>query len=291
MSEDPPDELLFGLRLANAANTQNKKATTSVAEEDLKHMLKRIGESSSCEELQDLMFDPPPRSDGIRNYVKEQLSMISNDLRNHREVCADLTFDLRRCLPRPWSLALQAYAEANGLRTEALAWCFYANLSFLEHPSRRIGHRSGHPRTEAVNIPVLIGGPASSRKSFLVTATTNMMSECEDAPSDAFGNRECILADATLAGLRTSLYNHNRAAVVCDEATNVYDTPWSDVSSGLHYLPKTKMHKYLLSEPHDQLTRALGCEESRYLFHHKAPGYSVEIKKTISKLIKYNIYV
>jgi hypothetical protein len=281
---------LFGLRLADAQKT--RKNVTCVAEEDLRKLLKKMDKSSSCDRIQELMFEPPPfaRSEDIRNYVKDQLSMISSDTRNHREISRDVTFDLRKCLPRPWNLAIQAYAEANGLHAEALVWCLYANLSFLEHPSRRIGHQLGSPHTEAANIPVLIGGPASSRKSFLIATTTKMMTECIDAPPDAFGNRGCFMADATLAGLRTCLYNHHRAAIVCDEASNVYDTPWKEVSSGLHYLKKTRINNYVLSEPDDQVNGRhgihLGCEEHRYLFHHKAQGNIRVNYKTVTREYK-----
>jgi hypothetical protein len=267
-----------GLGPADARKT--RKNITSVAEDDLKELLKNMKKISSYEKMKELMFHPPPRqlttSDDIRKYVKEQLSIISSDTRSHREVCTDVTFDMTKCLPRPWSLAIEAYAEANSLHAEALTWCLYANLSFLEHPSRRIGHRLDSPHTQVPNIPVLIGGAESSGKSFLIATTTNMMTQCAYAPPDAFGNRECILSDARLAGLRRCLCNHHRAAVVCDEASNVYDTPWKDVSSGLRYLAKTKIRTYVMSEPDYQVTGQheihLGGEEHCYLFHHKAHG-------------------
>jgi hypothetical protein len=288
-SDEQAVELFFGLRLSDAEKIRQRKRATSVAEEHLRELLQRLEQAETSMEVSDILFSRPPEnllsSEGIRNYVKEQLTLISRDTRSHRDVCADLSFDLQKCLPRPWMLALQAYAEANGLHTEALAWCLYANLSFLEHPSRRIGHSDTGRHTEAVNMPVLIGGAVSSRKSFLISSTTKMMTECEDAPVNGFRDRGCIMADATLAGLRTCIYNHNRAAVTSDEASNVYDTPWKDASSGLHYLQRSKINNYVLSEADDgQAGRAgirLGFGEHRYLFHHKALGHLAKVMKLL----------
>ena len=84
--------------------------------------------------------------------------------------------------------------------------------------------------------------------------TTDFMLHAEGAP-DSMQNRECIIADATVAGLRSAIFNYNRAAVIADEAANVYDTQWSEKSSGgIHYLPKQKMNNYVHSEADDQAT-------------------------------------
>ena len=96
--------------------------------------------------------------------VKYHLLGAILDDRSHRAVSGDISFDLRKCLPRPFMQAVASLSEGNGLHDEAVAWCFYANIAFLEHHTRRVGHKVGE-HTEAPNLPVLIGGPPSSRKT------------------------------------------------------------------------------------------------------------------------------
>lgn len=76
----------------------------------------------------------------IAQTVKERLQTLTEDERSHRAVSADISFDLRRCLPVPFMEAVKSLSEANGLHDEAVAWCFYSNIAFLEHHGRRVGH-------------------------------------------------------------------------------------------------------------------------------------------------------
>ena len=275
------DELQFGLVLENARDTSRVKAQIFSHEEDLKRLLQQLSSIADLDEAMTTILpglaDAYKTENSIRQSVRDELAKIHVDNRSHRDVGADISFDLRPCLPKPWFLALQAYADANGLHLESLVWCLYANLSFLEHPSRRIGAMpQGY--TESINIPVFVGGSPSTRKSFLLAKTNDFMTQNIHAPQESFRQRECIVADGTVAGLRQSMMCYGRAAVTCDEATNVYDTlpSWKEGASGVRYLSKTKLNNYTMSEPDDQVTGKsgvhLGCGDDAYLFLHKARG-------------------
>ena len=92
-------------------------------------------------------------------------------------------------MPKPFLQAVRSLSEGNGLNEEAVAWCFYANIAFLEHHSRRVGHKAGQ-HTQAPNLPVFIGGPPSSRKTCLIEMTNSFLLQAPEAPK-MMQNREC----------------------------------------------------------------------------------------------------
>ena len=91
--------------------------------------------------------------------------------------------------------------------------------------------------TISPNIPILLAGSASSRKSSLCERTTDFL-KGGDITAD------CYLTDATLAGIRTCIVNHNRCSATSDELVNTFATPWSDQGSGVHYLSRAKLNTY-----------------------------------------------
>jgi len=274
------EDIHFGLRFRDMEAAMEKWRDQNPQADTLRTLLADLGKAETMVAARKVLL-PEAFADGMGTAetlcetVKHDLLAAILDDRSHRAVGGDISFDLRKCLPRPFMQAVASLSEGNGLHDEAVAWCFYANIAFLEHHTRRVGHKVGE-HTEAPNLPVLIGGPPSSRKTCLISMTTDFMLHAEGAP-DSMQNRECIIADATVAGLRSAIFNYNRAAVIADEAANVYDTQWSEKSSGgIHYLPKQKMNNYVHSEADDQATGKgqihLGSKHHPYLFLHKVAG-------------------
>ncbi len=270
----------FGLKWKDADASAAKWLADNADKDELKNLLNKFAGATDGAELRKLLFEDTcatgmGAAKDMARTVREKLNKITEELRTHRCLSADISFDLRRCLPKPFLHAVRALSEGNGLHEEAVAWCFYANIAFLEHHTRRIGQKPGE-HTQAPNLPLFIGGPPSSRKTCLLEMTNQFLLQVPEAPK-MMQNRECLVADATVAGIRTAIYNYNRAAVVSDEASNVYETPWSDKGSGgLHFLLKAKMNNYVLSEADDQATGRgqvhLGSENHPYLFLHKVAG-------------------
>ena len=274
------EDVHFGLKFQDSAAAAAKWLSENQHADQVDKVLKSLQTATDAEAVRKELFADKFAS-GMGNgkdmaqTVKQRLNNLTDDERSHRAVSADISFDLRRCLPVPFMEAIKSLSEANGLHDEAVAWCFYSNIAFLEHHGRRVGHKEGE-HTEAPNLPVLLGGPPSSRKTCLISMTTDFMLQSLDAPA-MMQKRECVLADATVAGIRTAIFNYHRAAVVADEASNAYETPWSEKGSGgIHYLSKPKMNTYVLSEADDQATGKgqvhLGSSHHPYLCLHKVAG-------------------
>ena len=270
----------FGLQWKDSEKAAAKWLADNADKDELKNLLNKFAAASDEDAVRKLLFSDTfatgmGTAKEMAKTVKTRLQAIADEVRTHRCISTDISFDLRRCVPKPFLQAVRSLSEGNGLNEEAVAWCFYANIAFLEHHSRRVGHKAGQ-HTQAPNLPVFIGGPPSSRKTCLIEMTNNFLLQVAEAPK-MMQNRECLVADATVAGIRTAIYNYHRAAVVADEASNVYDTPWADKGSGgIHYLSKAKMNNYVLSEADDQATGKgqvhLGSEHHPYLFLHKVAG-------------------
>ncbi|CAJ1393084.1 unnamed protein product [Effrenium voratum] len=232
----------FGLRFQDSAAAGAKWIAANQHADHMQNLLNSLGVANDELAARKLLFSDNfatgmGTAKDTASTVKDWLRMVADEERGHRVVSSDISFDLRRCLPAPFMQAVKSLSEGNGLRDEALAWCFYANIAFLKHHGRRVGHKSGE-RTEAPNIPALVGGPPSSRKTCLTAMTTDFLLQAPEAPQ-LMQKRECIIADATVAGIRSAIFNYNRAAVVADEASNVYETPWSE--KGRH--PYLFLHK------------------------------------------------
>lgn len=270
----------FGLRFQDSAAASEKWLANNQHSDYVQRSMDALKSATNAEEIRQCLFCPGfaagmGTARDIASTVKKALHKAADEERGHRVVSSDISFDLRRCLPVLFMEAVKSLSRGNGLHDEAVAWCFYANIAFLEHHGRRVGHQEGE-HTEAPNIPVLVGGAPSSRKTCLIAMTTDFMLDASGAPQ-TMAKRECILADATVAGIRAAIYNYNRAAVIADEASNVYETPWSEKGSGgIHYLSKPKMNTYVLSEADDQATGKgqvhLGSTHHPYLFLHKVAG-------------------
>ncbi|CAJ1444209.1 unnamed protein product [Effrenium voratum] len=259
----------FGLRFQDSAAAGAKWIAANQHADHMQNLLNSLGVANDELAARKLLFSDNfatgmGTAKDTASTVKDWLRMVADEERGHRVVSSDISFDLRRCLPAPFMQAVKSLSEGNGLRDEALAWCFYANIAFLKHHGRRVGHKSGE-RTEAPNIPVLVGGPPSSRKTCLIAMTTDFLLQAPEAPQ-LMQKRECIIADATVAGIRSAIFNYNRAAVVADEASNVYETPWSEKGSPESAEVHTASAKAFFTQLHTWLCKnAWGTEGNHYL--------------------------
>ena len=103
-------------------------------------------------------------------------------------------------------------------------------------------------------IMVILGGAASSRKTSNNAFATSML---HDSPHADTKLKETFLVEATLKGCRTSLLNLGAFALVSDEISNSLQTPWSDPSSGINFMSRSKLNTFSQAEP-DAVITGLG---------------------------------
>ena len=88
------------------------------------------------------------------------------------------------------------------------------------------------------------------------------------APVD-IKTRNVFLADATLRGIRLTIYNCNRVAAVTDEIVNCFQTPWTE-ECGFQLLSPSKMCTHTQCEPDDVITATgpLHLENYKFMLKH-----------------------
>ncbi|CAJ1430272.1 unnamed protein product, partial [Effrenium voratum] len=131
-------------------------------------------------------------------------------------------------------------------------------------------------REVAPAIPVLLAGPASSRKSTNCTFAMRLMTatslrknrcpmsqnyirlvaplRCQASPFATEDVQQCTFVEATLKGVRTALLNHGAVAIVTDEISNTLLTPWSDTSQGINFLSRSKLNTWSQAEADSVVT-------------------------------------
>ena len=123
--------------------------------------------------------------------------------------------------------------------------------------------------TFSPNIPVMLGGEASSRKSSLHDFTKKLMLDAKGAPDWL---SQVFLTEATLKGIRTAIKKFARASASCDELSCMMSTPWSENAQGIHFLSRPKMCTFSQCEPDSVITGA-GVEElTHYAMQVRAFG-------------------
>ena len=83
------------------------------------------------------------------------------------------------------------------------------------------------------NIAVFIAGSASSRKSSMISRTTEFMTGSSGVPSE-IAQRDIMNVEAPPKGIRTALVNFQRCSTTSDEINNTFQTPWSDTQAACH---------------------------------------------------------
>ena len=203
--------------------------------------------------------------------VGERLDAIAKDDRTHRELATDPDFSIGALYPVPIAMVVKTIAVAEGWSPECLAACLLSNMAFLEHQRTRLAVQSSAIHAVSPNIPIVIGASSSARKSSLLKFTTDLL-VTEDCPCDGIASRSVFLVDATLRGIRNALVSFSRCSVSSDEIVNTYHTPWSETSTGVNYLSRSKLNTYLNCERDDVITATSTTHIQDYAFQHKVAG-------------------
>ena len=104
------------------------------------------------------------------------------------------------------------------------------------------------------------------------------------SPPD-FANKEFFLTDGTLRGIRNAIMAHNRCAIVSDECSNTYKTPWSERGKGIHYLQRSKVCTFVHAEADDACTGNGGDHMSEYSVLHCVTGQTEAIEWILTPTI------
>ena len=132
------EDIHFGLRFRDMEAAMEKWRDQNPQADTVRTLLADLGKAETMVAARKVLL-PEAFADGMGTAetlcetVKHDLLAAILDDRSHRAVGGDISFDLRKCLPRPFMQAVASLSEGNGLHDEAVAWCFYANIAFLEH--------------------------------------------------------------------------------------------------------------------------------------------------------------
>ncbi|CAK0825868.1 unnamed protein product, partial [Prorocentrum cordatum] len=197
----------------------------------------------------DVVFEGFKTKEEVYETVRQRVMKAWEDTRSHRQIASELDFDLRTIAPKPLADAVHTAAKARGLSAEALLSAVECNMGFIEAPGTKLTHlrQSGHYVSPGQ--PLLIGSASSTRKSALMQRTDKWLTQVPEA-SPVFKDKLVMNTDCTTKGIRKQLEEHGRCGISSDEAANTFQTPFSDVESGVHYLSCAKLNTWTQSE-HD----------------------------------------
>ncbi|CAK0799279.1 unnamed protein product, partial [Prorocentrum cordatum] len=197
----------------------------------------------------DIVFEGFKTKEEVYETVRQRVMKAWEDTRSHRQIASELDFDLRTIAPKLLADAVHTAAKARGLSAEALLSAVECNMGFIEAPGTKLTHlrQSGHYISPGQ--PLLIGSASSTRKSALMQRTDKWLTQVPEA-SPVFIDKLVMNTDCTTKGIRKQLEEHGRCGISSDEAANTFQTPFSDVESGVHYLSCAKLNTWTQSE-HD----------------------------------------
>ncbi|CAK0910438.1 unnamed protein product, partial [Prorocentrum cordatum] len=197
----------------------------------------------------DIVFEGFKTKGEVYETARQRVMKAWEDTRSHRQIASELDFDLRTIAPKLLADAVHTAAMARGLSAEALLSAVECNMGFIEAPGTELTHlrMSGHYISPGQ--PLLIGSASSTRKSALMQCTDKWLTHVPEA-SPVFKDKLVMNTDCTTKGIRKQLEEHGRCGISSDEAANTFQTPFSDVESGVHYLSCAKLNTWTQSE-HD----------------------------------------
>jgi hypothetical protein len=251
--------------------------------------LEKVSKASSRRELDKAvhslaLFDGFGCESAAYDTITKRLGDIVTDDRSHKELVSEVHFTVRNLVPLPFADAVKALAQGEGWHPECLVQEVGARAAFVEHYGTQLkaGEQEMHKRCPS--IACLRGASASARKSSLKTFGDNMI--CRNSASPAnFASRDFFLTDGTLRGIRDAIVGNNRCAIVSDECSNTYETPWSEKGKGIHYLQRSKMCTYVNAEGDDSCTGKGGDHISEYSCLHCVTGQTEAIEWILSPTI------
>ena len=178
------------------------------------------------------------------------LQCMAKDGRSHKDLVTDVQYTVRDMFPAPVAKAITTVAARNGWHAECLAQEVVASAAFCEHPGTRLKAHMSEWHSRSPCIAYLRGASMSARKSSLKTYGDDLVFKNPASPQN-FKDRAFIAADSTLRALREHMQKHQHCAIISDECSNTYETPWSEGGKGLHYLIRSKVCTYVNAESDD----------------------------------------
>ena len=216
--------------------------------------------------------------------ITKRLGDIVTDGRTHKDLVSDVHFTVRNLVPLPFADAVRALAQGEGWHPECLVQEVAVRAAFVEHHGTQLKAEEHEMHKRCPSIACLRGASASARKSSLKTFGDELICKNSASPAD-FANRDFFLTDGTLRGIRDAIVGHNRCAIVSDECSNTYETPWSEKGKGIHYLQRSKMCTYVNAEGDDSCTGKGGDHISEYSCLHTVTGQTEAIEWILSPTI------
>ena len=218
------------------------------------------------------------------NTITKRLGDIVTDERSHKDLVSDVHFTVRNLVPLPFADAVRALAQGEGWHPECLIQEVAVRAAFVEHHGTQLKADAHEMHKRCPSIACLRGASASARKSSLKTFGDDLICKNNASPAD-FANREFFLTDGTLRGIRDAIVGYNRCAIVSDECSNTYQTPWSEKGQGIHYLQRSKMCTFVNAEGDDSCTGKGGEHISEYSCLHTVTGQTEAIEWILSPTI------
>lgn len=253
------------------ALAEEEKGSGTMAD-PMETILPRLRGATSWEAFEDLLFHDR-MFDGFRNKdetyttVKANVKDAWEDARTHRQLAADIDFDIRMCAVLPIAEAVHTVAKAKGIQTEALLACIESNIGFLEAAGTMLSHNLRSKHFITPGSAVIVGSPSSSRKTALIKDTNEWM-----CGPEAFQDQAVLTTDSTTKGIRNCLKDHGRCAVCSDEAANTFETKLSDKEAGIHFISMTKLNTWTQGEFDGPTTGNGSFSLEKYNFMLKVAG-------------------
>ena len=165
--------------------------------------------------------------------ITKRLEEIVTDDRSHKDLVSEVHFTVRNLVPLPFADAVRALAQGEGWHPECLVQEIGVRAAFVEHHKTQLKAAEDEVHKRCPSIACLRGASASARKSSLKTFGDALICKNSASPA-AFANRDFFLTDGTLRRIRDAIVEHKRCAIVSDECSNMYETPWSEKRKGIH---------------------------------------------------------
>ena len=218
------------------------------------------------------------------NTITKKLGDIVTDERSHKDLVSDVHFTVRNLVPLPFADAVRALAQGEGWHPECLIQEVAVRAAFVEHHGTQLKADALETHKRSPSIACLRGASASARKSSLKTFGDDLICKNNASPAD-WANRQFFLTDGTLRGIRDAIVGYNRCAIVSDECSNTYETPWSEKGKGIHYLQRSKMCTFVNAEGDDICTGKGGDHISQYSCLHTVTGQTEAIEWILAPTI------
>ena len=150
---------------------------------------------------------------------------ITASTRNHYHL-GGVPFSICQLVPTPFRVALQTIALHEGWPVEMLLLSLCSNVGWLEHVETRLRASQDEEHARTPNIPLMVGGDPSVRKSSLERYASRTLMQGDHIPVE-IRDGTVTTGDGTIKGHRDSLQSKCRSGIVTSDITTVYGGVYS----------------------------------------------------------------